>query len=217
MPYRRTRRIRRTRRRAPWYKRRYNALQLASKAARGVWYLKGLVNSEMHHLVTNSTVSVTNTATIIPLTAIGQDDTASGRTGNSILLRNIFMRWGLTNNPAASSTYFRCLLVQDKQQIGDTAPTITDVLQSSSTLSSLSLNSAGRFKILKDWFFILNNVDKTSRNAKLYLDVRKHVRFNGAAGTDIQKNGIYMMVLSDQVIGTAPSFVYNVKLGWHDN
>lgn len=215
-PYRKGSRSRRSK--TPWYNRRYNAMQLAAKAARGVWYLKGLVNSEMKHYVTTATVTPDNTTgSVINLVATAQGDSDVGeREGNSIFLRNLLIRLAITQNATATSTFYRIMVVQDTQQIGDTAPTIGNVLNTASTLSSLNTGTAGRFKIIKNWFFSTDDFKSNTRNIEYYKDMRVHVRYNGSAASDIQKNGFYLMMLSDQATNT-PSITYNCKIGYHDN
>lgn len=191
--------------------------QLAIQAYKGVRYLKGLVNSEMLHNQVSGSVSVNNsTGQVISLTSIGQNDTDAGRTGNSILARNLFIRLGITQNSSATSTFYRIMLVLDTQQVADTAPTIAQILQSASTLSPLNDDNTGRFKIMQNWFFTTDNTKNTTRVIEKYYKIYKHVRFNGTTSSDIQKNGMYLVMLSDQSTNT-PSIAYNVKLGYHDN
>lgn len=216
MPQYRRRFVRRNRRKAPWYKRRYNAMQLATKAAQGVWYLKGLVNSEMLHNQSTGSTTTPNTGTITLLNGMAQNDTSSGRTGNSILMRNIFLRLGFIQNGSTTTTY-RVLLVLDKQQIGDTLPTVSDILESVNPYSPLATASAGRFKVMKNWFFTTDDSKSRSKLIEYYKDVRFHTRYNGVANSDIQKNGLYLITLSDQAPASAPTFSYTWKVGYHDN
>jgi len=204
------------RRKSPWYKRKYNAMQLAAKAAKGVWYLKGLVNSEMLHTNIAASTTISSTGGVIHLTGLAQGDTSSGRTGNSVLFRNLLQRIRITLNSSASTTYVRYMLVQDNQQIGDTTPTIADVLESVDVLSPLATASQGRFKVLQSKVIALDNVKSKTYLTTKYKDMRHHVRYNGSANTDIQKGGIYFMFVSDQSI-TTPTLDYNFKLGYHDN
>lgn len=204
-------------RKTPWYERKYNATQLAHKAYKGVMYLKGLVNSEMFHLVTASNTTVSNTGTVIHCTAIGQGDNITSRQGNSIFLRNILCRVTLEQNSSATSTFYRVILFQDTQQVGDASPTVSDVLNTVSTLSSLSLAQPGRFNILKNWFVETNNGQGTSKALEWYDgNIYSHVKYNGSASSDIQQNGLYLLLLSDQSTNT-PTVTYNIKVGYHDN
>lgn len=216
MPYRR-RRYSRRRKTGLWHKK-VSAAQVAGAAMsayRGVKYLRGLVNSERMHLINSATFNPDSSGDITHLTNIGQNDTATGRTGNSVLLRDIFYRFQITGNASATGTFYRIILFQDKQQIGDTSPTVADVLNSIEVQSPLNSNTAGRFKILKDYYFSTNQ-DSRTRTFKNYIKLHSHIRYNGSTANDIQKNGIYLLMLSNEATNT-PTFTYNIKMGWHDN
>lgn len=216
MPPRKTFR-KRTRRRTPWYRRKYDALSLAAKAAKGVWYLKGLVNSEMLHNQGIGSTTTNNLGTITLLNGMAQNDTSSGRTGNSILMRNVHLRLNFIQNSAAISTTYRVMLILDKQQVGDTLPTLTDILENaSSPLSPLATASAGRFKIMKNWLFTTDDAKTQTKLIEYYKQFRFHTRYNGPTNVDIQKNGLYLVTLCDQSVNAA-NFNYSWKVGYHDN
>lgn len=189
---------------------------LAKSAYYGVRYIKGLVNSEMLHNQGNSSGAVSSTGTMVHLTAIAQGDTSSGRTGNSILARELMIRIALSQNATATQTFYRFMLVQDTQQIGDTTPGVTDVLESASYLSPLATATAGRFKVLWSKICTTNNSTTTTMVYNKFFKIYSHVRYNGTAGADIQKGGYYLLLLSDQAVNT-PTIFYQFKLGYHDN
>lgn len=219
MPYRtRSRRVRRTRRKSPWYKRRYNALQLAAKAARGVWYLKGLVNSELLKndiSIPNTTISDAGLVQSCQLMAQGDGD--SNRTGNSVLARQLLVRIRIAKASTPTLTYVRAYIVIDTQQIGDTLPTLSELLHTVDVDSPLSRTTAGRFKILWTKTILLTG-DKPAYHLERAFKMRHHIRFNGTAGADIQKGGIYLMLLGDQSVSTNyPSLDGHLRLSYHDN
>lgn len=227
MAYRRypKRKVYRRRRRAPasssWFSTKsftpQSAYALATQAAKDIWYLKGLVNSEMlKYDISTTSTAVNSSGTIIPLSGIAQGDGDSARTGNSILIRKMLLRMQFYQNAAAANTTFKVLLFMDKQQIGDTAPAVTDVLDSASTLSPLNSNTVGRFNVLGSWLFHTSTDRDTVVEKNFFKDLRTHIRYNGNLGTDIQKNGIYLLMISDQ--GTnIPTVYYNWRLSYHDN
>lgn len=216
MAYNRRRRYRRRRGRAPWYRRKYNALQLASAALRGVRYVKGMVNSEMLHLENNASTTVSSTGSIVHLTNISQGDTDSGRTGNSIFARNLMIRIITTQHASATNTFCRFILFQDNQQLSDTPPGVSDVLSFVSTISPLNSGTFGRFKVLKNWYFALDSGAQKSKIIQYYRKLWHHVRYNGSATTDIQKGGLYLLMLTSEATNV-PSVAYDVRLGYHDN
>ena len=211
---------RRTRRKAPWYRRRYNAAELAYKAYKGVRYIRGLVNSEMLHKdKIYSSGSIGGSGTVALVSNMAQDDTASGRTGNSVLLRKINYRLKFEiNSSVTSNTSITMILFFDTQQIGDTTPVWTDVYDSANTWSLISMATAGRFKILqrKDITLTPAAGGRPAVELKGNFNVYKHIRYNGTAGTDIQKNGFYVGFISSESTNT-PTVSGMFRLGYHDN
>lgn len=210
----------RRRKRTAWYNRKYSTMQLARKAIKGVRYLRGLVNSEMLHADTNFTIAnITGSGAINHLTNISQGDTAAGRTGNSFLLRSLAYRFKLEiNSSVTSNTTITMLILQDTQQVGDTQPSVTDVLSQANTYSLLSTNTAGRFKILKRKSYLLTPASggRPAIEQKGYMNLYSHVRYNGTAGSDIQKNGLYVLFISSEATNY-PTISGTFRIGYHDN
>lgn len=204
-------------RKAAWYDKKYSALQLAKKAYTGVRYIKGLVNSEMyHHRLTGTAVNVTSTGAVVHLSGINQGDTSVTRTGNSVFCRGLVLRMRFAINATATTTFCRIMLVIDQQQVSDTDPSVTSVLQTADVLSTLHINQSGRYKILKSWLFSMDDARNQTRIIDHYQKLWHHIRFNGAASTDIQKGGMYLLYLSDQAVNY-PVMDYESKLSYHDN
>lgn len=221
MPYykRRYRKRYRGRRRRRQYANSYckpKAMDYARAAYTGVKYLKGLVNSEMLHHPLTGTATPSSSGTVLHLTNIVQGDSDNNRTGNSIFLKSIFIRMVATLHASASSTFVRVILFKDTQQVGDTSPAVTDVLETASYLSPLSSSSGGRFSVLKDVLFNINDVSRDVHILKWYVKQQLHVRYNGTASTDIQKNGLYVLFISSEATNS-PSLPYNIRLSYHDN
>ena len=211
-----SRRPRRTTRRLSYTRGARNAYALAKQAAKDIWYLKGLVNSEMLHNSGIGSVNTSSTGTMTLLNGIAQGDTDTERTGKSILMRNVHIRLVFTQNSAATATTYRVMVVKDLQQISDTTPAITDVLESANPLSPLKQSNAGRFKVLKSWLFTTDDDKAQTKIIQYYNDFRFHTRYNGTTATDIQKNGLYLLTICDQATNQ-PSMAYSWKVGYHDN
>lgn len=209
------------RRKQPWYKRRYNAYQLAIKAWKGLRYVKGLVNSEMFHKDTvfspGSTIPVNGV--INHLTGLTQGDTDSGRTGNSILLRSLAYRYKLEINPSVTANTSICvILFWDKQQQGDTNPVPGDLLSTLTPEALINLSEAGRFKIIsrKNYILTPSSGGRPSVEVKGYHKLYKHIRYNGTSSSDIQKNGLYMLLIHSENTNL-PTIGGTVRIGYHDN
>lgn len=194
-------------------------LALAQQALTQVNKLRGYINSEMLHKDNILTLG-SNQSQIFSLVNIAQGDGSSDRTGNSLLLRNIYIRGSIQINTATTSNT-RCtfMLVKDNQQVSDTTPTLTDIVVSSTDPDTLlNTGTFGRFKVLWRKSYALTpvaggrNVVEFSKYWKLY----DHVRFNGSANTDIQRNGYYLIMITSESTNF-PTSVFNARTGYHDN
>lgn len=221
MVFRRTSRSykRRPRRRVSWYNRKYSTLQLAKKAWYATKYLKGLVNSEMFHKNNTFTLGAAQSQIWSMVNvAIGDDD--ASRTGNSILLRNLYVRGTIEINSAVTGdTRVTCMLVKDKQQIADSSPSISDIVTSATDPDTLlATGTLGRFKIMWRKTYILTPASggRNALSLNKYWKIYDHVRYNGPLGTDTQKNGYYLVVISSENVNY-PSVRFNTRTGYHDN
>jgi len=203
---------------ARWYQKGITPKESLEYAVQGVKYLSGLVNSEMFKLDTAFSAAALTTGAVSHVTAVQQGDGDSQRTGNSIFVRSYNLKGSIVHNAAGSNTQFvRVSVVQDKQQIGDTVPAYTDVYESASPYAHLNSNTVGRFKILYSRTYIVNNNDKTSCLLNINIPMRHHVRYNGTAGSDIQKGGLYICTSVDEPTANMPTWSGEMRLSYHDN
>lgn len=197
------------------------AYELAKQAAKDIWYIKGLVNSEMMHAdyAYGPGTNIPNTGFITNITALSQGDGPNNRTGNSVLLRNLSYRFKLDiNTSVTSNTTILMMLVKDTQTEADGIPAVTTILQSSTTWSLMNLLTAGRFKIIKRRNYTLTPASggRPSFEIKGYHKIYDHIRYNGTTANDIQKNGYYMLWLSSET-SNYPTIVGSMRIGYHDN
>lgn len=198
------------------------AAAMARSALKGIRTLRGLVNSEKFFFDTVCNLG-SNKARIFNLQAIQQADTTASRTGNSILARSLYMRGFMQVNPAVTTNTRICLvLLQDTQQIADTTPAVSDIFNGDDP--EVMLNAAnnnytvGRFKII--WRKNYNVTPATaSRPTIQFTNFRKlysHIKYNGPASSDLQKNGYYLVMLTSE-IANFPTISITTRLGYHDN
>lgn len=204
----------------------FDIATIAQSAWQGVKYLKGLVNSEAHLLDTvgyiDPTSSTSSTANCVHLNGIAQGDNIMDRTGNSCLLKRLDIKGYVQMNSASSANDqgVRLAVVMDTQQVSDdTTITWQDVFEAVQPLTSFLQDSQlGRFTVLYDKVFHLSDLAGSFRKEfSVSVPLGVHVRFNGTAGTDIQKNGIWLMSVSDEAATSYPRVVYNARLRFHDN
>lgn len=216
MPYRRTYRRRRPKRN--WYtKRRSYTIKGGVQAAlAGVKYLKGMVNAEMN--VHDSAIdAVIGGAGVTALASIPQGDTESSRNGISLLARRLNCRGTITQHASATNTFFRMIILRDKQQIADTSPTPASILDAPSAIvSQYNNDDKGRFTILHDQTFKFSASGTTNASFNLNFPMQKHIRYNGVNGSDIQKNGLFVLLMSSESTNT-PTADLSFRLHYHDN
>lgn len=192
---------------------------LAKRAYQGVRYLKGLVNSEMFKFDNSFNSTVSTSPGSLNLVGIGQGDDENQRQGNSILARYLHLRFDITIHASATNTFLRMVLVCDKQQTADTSPTFSDIFDTSTVsavIGPLNKNTVGRYSIMFDRVFKLDNQAHPNIFKKMYFKLYRHVRYNGTATTDVQKNGMWLFYVSNEATNT-PTLTLQSRIGYHDN
>jgi len=204
-----------------WYNRKYSVMSGVRYSLDQIYKLKGLINSEMHKFDVDFNGTALSTAGgITHLTGIAQGDTSATRTGNSIYLRSINGKILINHNSTATvdPQYVRLMLILDTQQIADTAPAVTDLLDnSSSALVHAHLNPAtvGRFRVLWNQVLFVHEF-KPGSSLEFNKAFRHHVRYNGANSTDIQRGAIYLVYMSNEPTNY-PTMNANFRMSFHDN
>lgn len=113
-------------------------------------------------------------------------------------------------------TWVRISLVMDTQQIADTAPGYSDIYDGINIRDGVNDNTKNRFRILWSKAILLHpNITGVSVARKVYKYKRFNkpivVRYNGANATDIQRNGLYLCLLSNQgTYSPTPNMTANV-------
>ncbi len=188
---------------------------------------------EQKYIDVNTDMNNINDATgaVVHVTAIGQGDTMSTRHGDSITVNSLNLRGQFTRNSTTIATPFntqyRVFVFIDKQQVGDTVPTMADVIiNPSSPVGALpNLTTLDRFKILfisplyDGWRMgITPNVGSLAeQRLDFYFDWQGSwkVNYNGTASTDIQKNGFYVGITSSDANDTIDA-VAVTRIGFID-
>lgn len=192
--------------------------EVASKALNIALKVKRLLNVEYKTIdtaVTNNSVS--STASVLPMNAIAQGDSATTRDGNSIKLMSLHIKYVLFENAAASATAVRMMIVKDLLPQG-AVPAITDILVASDCVSPMNLLNSRRFKVLHKKDFGISTTGEDIRIGDYYTKLNFHTKYDGAGGaaTDINNNGIYLILISNQV-ANLPTFQYASRIRFVDN
>lgn len=191
----------------------------AKKAWQAAKFLKGIVNAEKHYfdISTINGDNITNTGTVYPLTQIAQGDDVNQRNGNSLLGKTLYIRAICNRVPASTSVVnsVRLMIVKDLEGTGS-APTVTDILQAATVTSPLNVDHTPRYQVMLDKVYALSINGNGSRSIKLFKRVNDHVKYTGPLSTDIYKNQLYLISLSDQG-ASYPQLTANSRFAYYDN
>lgn len=178
-----------------------------------------------------SATNITSTGAVVHLTPIAQGDTQDTRTGNTINVVSLAVRGAFvfaSDAPVDGSC--RILIVKDNQQIADTTPTAQDIIDDSFFTANPVVNlpndlNFGRFSILySSKLYVLRRmglntsvfgVPTQSHNFEYNWSGNIKVSYNGNSAGDIQKNGLYFVILSD-ASGSTLDFAGITRLGYCD-
>ncbi len=202
----------------PRYKKfvKYTAKAIAKKALRKVNKINRNFEPKLFDVFFASAID--NVGDIIPLHEILQANTVDDRNGNQITANFMEIRWSMTTSTLASSLAVVCrlMLVRDKQQETDADPLVTAILQSAEPTAPLNRPLFKRFTVLRETLFTLNNVGDNGRAGVWKVKMNSNIRFNGPAVTDIQKNGLYFLALTD-FAANEPTLTLFSRLHYTDN
>lgn len=190
-------------RRKPWYDKKYSAFDLGVKALKGVKAIRRLINVEKKYCDTTSSTAMSTTPVVVSLNQLATGDGPEQRDGNSIKPQYLVVKTASFPSTSAGQTEARFVIVRDTQQIADTTPAVTDVFDSADIASLRNEANKGRFQILFDRQWITTSTQSRPMLINTNVRLTGHIRFNGSAGTDIQKGGLYVMYWSNQATNTA--------------
>lgn len=187
--------------------------------------------TEIKYKDTSVTHAAGTAATITPLTDIASGDSNITRSGRKINLISLSGRcFAQVDNDNFFGDKCRVIIFRDNRQVGDTTPTVTQVLESAGVYAHLNKNNAGRFTILRDWFLKLSPCNKpenavaatyaTTDNIqiwKVFAKLKGHASYNGDASTDIEAGGLYLLQIADATtMGFETTIFCNLRLRWSD-
>lgn len=165
-----------------------------------------------------STYNVGTTAGVVHVNPIAQGDDFFNREGNKILGRSFYLNGYIKhNNTATDGQVIKLWLIQDKQQVADGLPTAAVIFNAPATsvTSALNANTVGRFKVLWQRTYTVDPSNEI-KVVKMYKKMYLPVRYNGTTGSDIQKNGLYVVYASSDNTNK-PTLTYDARFTYNDN
>lgn len=209
-----------------WYRRIKSGVNLASKVASTamtVGKLVSMVNAEKQYY-DNNTALVTRNPTpagvIDIMSGIPQGDDNGQRTGNSIKLSSLYLTLQCGMSAAATQTFVRFILFEDKFNTG-TTPTASNVLGLTlatgwSVIAPLNSDFSTRYRILMDKRIALSQNGRQNYIMKKYIKQNRHIHYTGPGSADTYNGNIYLLMVSNEGINT-PTVFFNCRVGYYDN
>lgn len=176
--------------------------------------VKNLAPEKKYADISLAQTNIPLTGAVTHITQVAQGDTIGTRSGNAIQLVSITCKGkvGFGGSALSVGSYLRILVVVDKQQIADTTPAaatiITDGVFTADPVSMLpNTDFLERFRILHssrlyDGSRIATGTATQDRTFEYSWNGNIKVEYNGTAATDIQKNGVYVVFLTDDAAAT---------------
>lgn len=197
-----------------------SAISVAQKAYKLAKFVSTLINVERKFIDVSGNPSMINTGTFIYLTGTDQGDNYNQRNGLSLKLTSRNLRIMLSlNSTVPTNTGYRIILYRDEEFNG-TAPTAADMLETVDVRSSLNHLNGRRFKVIHDWYGVLNTANIPNKVIEKYDKDNTHLKYKGtsAASSDGKEGHIFLFFLSElSAIQNPPTILYNVRHRFVDN
>lgn len=185
--------------------------------------LMGMVTgtgAEKKFVDTNGTdVAVTAAAVITLLNGVTQGVNANERVGKKVTWRSILLRMLVGPGATPTSFPFRIMLVWDKQT-NAAAPTLVQLLASTSIVSPNLMDNRARFAVVLDWVDFIDIAGKSFAPRQVYIRKNFQTIFSGITNTvgSIASGSLYLFVIggSTAAAGTGPSVVWWSRLRYTD-
>ncbi len=164
-----------------------------------------------------NTQSVSNTGSVIALSAVRQGTAWNNRIGNSLRLLQFEFRANLTINTAATASYVRALIVADMNNIGST-PGLTDVLETGDVKSPYNHSYLQRFAVIYDDMIPLTKGGNDANTFSIREPLNNHIYFEGDSGTSsmLRQNQLFLLLIGTESVNT-PTYSYYSRISFVDD
>lgn len=175
------------------------ALVIAKRALRKVNKVAKTVFDELKK---NDTAilsqSVLPAGLVTNIVGISQGTGTSQRIGNSCVVKGVGLHGKIELSPLNSKSLVRLIMFIDKQQVPDSKTDTAAILATLTPFSYRDLQSRGRFTVIWDKYFTVHS-NRVIISFRMWKRLNLNQKYNGLSSTDIQKNGIYLCSITDQV------------------
>lgn len=172
-----------------------------------------------HDLNQVGIVVTDNVAYYAMLHGIARGAGSTERVGNKIANKYLDVRGQVVRNAAGpNSQSLRIVVVVDTQQIADDLILTWAEVFGTDSNSHVNVETAGRFKILRDVTYTVSASADTMKPFHMYIPLRgMTTRFNGPNAADIESRGIFLIALADTESGAnGPTLIFRSRMGFTD-
>jgi hypothetical protein len=206
MPYKRSYRGRRYRRRKP---RAITYGQIGSKLYRDVMFLKkkiSLLNVEVKYsdFTANATMNTTVAPTLARLVNIDQGDTDVTRDGNSVKALHNDIRLRVVQGATPTNQVVRFLVVKQLFRNDSAIPDLNDVVKDKADILSLrNIQNSYGYQVLIDKLIPMNLDNKDIRTFKFHIKTPWHIKYEGASDANVVANDLLYAIYTDETTNPA--------------
>lgn len=141
---------------------------------------------------------IDNGGEIFALADVTQGDTGLLRDGRSMSVFNINLRWKMIFAAADDVTCFRIIVFRDTKQIAGVQPIVLNVLAQAKVVSQLKDIYRTRWDIMYDYTGTVGLSKGRMVVGQFNKRVAIKMEYSGSAASNVTKNGIYLLVISDE-------------------
>ncbi len=161
--------------------------------------------------------TIGTTGDIRSLALIAQGDLFNTRDGDHISPFRLKVNLQWLGVAAATGEVYRTIIFRDRRQVTSTVPAVLDVLVDGHPLSMIRASTRTRWKILLDQTFTRPSDTGSFQSFVTKADLRLTMvmGFQGAAATSINKNGLFMLNISNRG-AQEPDVFFRSRLLYND-
>ncbi len=161
-------------------------------------------------------VGVDDIGRVDQLALIAQGVSNKQRLGLSVGIAKIEFIGRLRHNTSNEITSSRVIIFRDIRQAADQKSTPNNFLELLNPYSPYDNKTMSKFMVYYDRFIVTYNPQKLGVPLKFTKYLHFEMRWNGTLSTDIEANGLYIMMISDTSTFT-PTLNYNLRVSYYDN
>lgn len=203
-----------------WLDKKYSTKDIAMSAYKSAKWLASMVNVEKKVFTKDFSSTVGTSGHISGLNQMATGDSINTRDGNSIRCKSIIVAGNCRWSGSGTDSQLRVLLIWDNQQENATDPGLASIFGSATPeqFALLNPNTLGRYTIVADKRFSMRQSNQAAANVmfKFSAKLNRHSRFSGTSASDITKNGLYIVIYSNEATNT-PTVEYTTQFRYVDN